>query len=47
MKQFAKVILIAGLSLGLMNLTGCGTMAGMGKDIKSAGKTIEDSAERR
>ena len=47
MKQFAKVILIAGLSLSFMNLAGCGTMAGVGKDITSAGKTIENSAERR
>lgn len=47
MKQFAKVILITALSLSVMNLAGCGTMAGVGKDIKSAGKTIEDSAERR
>lgn len=47
MKQFAKVILIAGLSLSFMHLAGCGTMAGVGKDIKSAGKTIEDTAEKR
>ncbi|MDD2816203.1 MAG: entericidin A/B family lipoprotein [Thiotrichaceae bacterium] len=46
MKQFVKIILIAGLGLSLTYLAGCGTMAGIGKDVKSAGKTIENGAEQ-
>ena len=37
---------IAGLLLALV-LTGCNTMAGLGKDIKTAGDKIEDAAKKR
>lgn len=47
MKKFAKMMIVAGLSMGFVTLTGCGTMAGVGKDIQSAGQTIESSAEKR
>jgi predicted small secreted protein len=30
---------------GVLTMTGCNTMSGMGEDIEAAGDKIEDSAE--
>jgi predicted small secreted protein len=36
-------ICLALLVLGTLPLTGCNTMNGLGKDLESAGKTIQNS----
>jgi predicted small secreted protein len=46
MQRLAKMIILIGLSISFMSLVGCGTMAGIGKDIKSAGQAIENGAQR-
>jgi predicted small secreted protein len=38
-------VLLMSLMTGL--LTGCNTMAGLGKDIKTAGDKIEDAAKKK
>jgi entericidin B len=31
---------------GVLTMTGCNTMSGMGKDVEAAGDSLEDSAEK-
>jgi predicted small secreted protein len=45
MKTLMRSVLLLGLVTGLM--TGCNTMAGLGKDIKTAGDKIEDAAKKK
>ncbi|MCE7032007.1 entericidin A/B family lipoprotein [Lysobacter sp. GX 14042] len=42
MKRLTTLMLLSLFSLGL---TACHTVAGAGKDMQSAGSTIEDTAE--
>lgn len=39
-----RVILFASLTIAALSLSGCNTVEGVGKDIKSAGKAIENGA---
>ena len=39
--------LLSMLTLALWLLAGCNTINGMGKDIKSAGQSIEDAAKKK
>ncbi|MCD4687734.1 MAG: entericidin A/B family lipoprotein [Desulfuromonadaceae bacterium] len=39
MKKWAVLLLLIGLAL-----SGCNTMAGVGKDLEKAGEAIQDSA---
>jgi entericidin B len=41
MKKFATLV------LAIFVLAGCNTINGMGKDIKSAGQTIEDASKKK
>lgn len=43
MKRLITLMLLALFSMG--TLTACNTMAGVGKDVESAGEKIEDKAE--
>ena len=43
MKRVIALMLLALMSVG--SLTACNTMAGVGKDVESAGDKIEDKAE--
>ena len=43
MKRLIALMLLAMFSMG--TLTACNTMAGVGKDVESAGDKIEDKAE--
>ena len=38
---------ISMLVLALLVLAGCNTINGMGKDIKSAGQSIEDASKKK
>ncbi|ACV68542.1 entericidin A/B family lipoprotein [Desulfohalobium retbaense] len=38
-------LLASALAIGLVVLTGCNTIEGIGKDIKKAGETIEEVAQ--
>lgn len=38
-------LIIASLTLAALSLSACNTVEGVGKDIKSAGKAIEGSAQ--
>ncbi len=43
-----KKILIAMLAaLGMLQLAGCHTMAGLGKDTQAAGRSIENAATKK
>jgi len=42
-RSLASAVLAAGITLGA--LTACNTIEGMGKDVKSAGKTVEEAAK--
>jgi predicted small secreted protein len=39
-------LVLALLLLGTLAASGCNTMSGMGRDISSAGNSMESSAER-
>lgn len=39
-----RALIIASLALAALSVTACNTVEGVGKDIKSAGKAIEKSA---
>ena len=43
MKRLIALMLLAMFSMG--TLTACNTVAGVGKDVESAGDKIEDKAE--
>lgn len=43
MKRLTTLLLMAMFSVGL--LSGCNTMAGVGKDVQKAGEKVEDKAE--
>ena len=43
MKRLIALMLLATFSMG--TLTACNTVAGVGKDVESAGDKIEDKAE--
>ena len=43
MKQ-ALIVLLA--CLGMLQLAGCHTMAGLGKDTQAAGRSLESAAKR-
>jgi entericidin A len=43
MKRLITLMLLALFSMG--TLTACNTMAGVGRDVESAGDKIEDKAE--
>jgi predicted small secreted protein len=45
MKKVATVVITALLASQVMFLAACNTTEGAGKDIKSAGKAIEDTAK--
>ena len=34
------------LALGALSLTGCNTIEGVGQDLQSAGRAVEDAADR-
>jgi len=40
-----KIILVVALVLLVFSLIGCETFKGMGRDIKTAGEAVEDTAE--
>lgn len=44
MKRIVYAVLLA---VGLMGLSGCNTMSGLGEDIQRGGQKLEDSAERK
>ncbi|MGF1644669.1 MAG: entericidin A/B family lipoprotein [Thiotrichales bacterium] len=44
MKSFVVLALMAAY---LSIIAGCGTMAGVGQDIQSAGEKVEDAASRK
>ncbi len=44
MKKIVTLVLIGSFSFFI--LTGCSTVAGVGKDIKSAGEAVEKKAEK-
>lgn len=46
MIQRSLLRLVLGLAL-LAGLSACNTLEGLGKDIKSAGQSIENAADRR
>lgn len=39
-----KIVILATLAMSLA-ITGCNTVSGAGKDMKSAGKAVTDTAE--
>ncbi len=43
LKKFAALFALAGLVLGL---AGCNTVEGVGKDVQSGGKAIENAADK-
>jgi entericidin B len=44
MKRIVYAVLLA---VGLMGLSACNTMSGLGEDIQRGGQKLEDSAERK
>jgi entericidin B len=44
MKRIVYAVLLA---MGLMGLSACNTMSGLGEDIQRGGQKLEDSAERK
>lgn len=42
--KVGKFFLIIAALAGLLTISGCNTIQGMGKDIKKAGEKIEESA---
>ncbi|OYQ33797.1 entericidin [Niveispirillum lacus] len=40
-----RALILTTLTLAALGLSGCNTVEGVGKDIKSAGKAIEKSAQ--
>jgi predicted small secreted protein len=45
MKQISAYCLLFVFLLSLLGLNGCNTIAGVGKDLERAGKTIKENAE--
>lgn len=39
-----KIVTLA-LMVGTLAVAGCNTVEGLGKDVKSAGETVEDAAD--
>ncbi len=44
--KYSVKILLALLGLAAMALSSCNTMAGFGRDMQSAGETINDKAQQ-
>lgn len=40
-----KVVLLAAIVVGVMQMVGCNTVQGVGKDIKKGGEAIEKAAK--
>ncbi|KKC26807.1 entericidin A/B family lipoprotein [Sphingomonas sp. SRS2] len=40
-----RAIAITLVSVGLLAVTGCNTIEGVGKDVSSAGRTVADTAK--
>lgn len=45
MKRISAYCLLFTFLLSLIGLNGCNTVAGVGKDLEQAGKTIKENAE--
>ena len=41
MRWMAVVVLVAGMLVSLLTLTGCNTWKGMGRDVESAGEAMQ------
>lgn len=40
-----RLMVVAALAVGVLSLTACNTTEGVGKDVKSLGKGIEETAQ--
>ena len=45
MKKFAKPVAVGLVSLMALAITACNTVEGIGKDMESAGKKVEETAK--
>lgn len=46
-KLFRLAMLISVMAVASLGLSACNTMEGLGKDIKQAGQSLENAADRK